>query len=111
MNHNFTDEQKKEIFKNFRAQTGYSLGDCKKTLEETGYDMNKARDILAKKYAAKYSMGAESGDMETPEYVTKVFHTDEGDYGYLAFRAKSDVVTRSEKMHELMTKAFAALDE
>jgi elongation factor Ts len=111
MNHNYTDEQKKEIFKNFRAQTGYSLGDCKKTLEETGYDMNKARDILAKKYAAKYSMGAESGDMETPEYVTKVFHTENGDYGYLAFRAKSDVVTRSEKMHTLMNKAFEALEK
>ena len=111
MTQHFTDEQKKEIFKNFRAQTGYSLGDCKKTLEETDYDMNKDRDILAKKYAAKYSMGVASGDMETPEYVTKVFSDDAGNYGYLAFRAKSDVVTRSEKMQNLMSKAFDTLDK
>ena len=111
MNLNYTDEQKKEIFKNFRAQTGYSLIDCKKTLEETKYDMNKARNILSIKYAAKYSMGGDSGDMEMPEYVTQVFSNDNGDYGYLAFRAKSDVVTRSDKMHELMKKAFEALDE
>ncbi len=107
--HNISDEDKKRIFKEFRAQTGYSIGDCKKTLEDTGYDMNKARDILSKKYASKYSMGAEGGDMETPEFVTKVFWNDEGEYGYLAFRAKSDVVTRSEKMRDLMSVAFNAL--
>ena len=67
MNQNLTGEQKKQILKDFRAQTGYSLGDCKTILEEVGYDTHKARSVLAKKYAAKYSMEDASSDMETPE--------------------------------------------
>jgi elongation factor Ts len=101
-----------KIIADFRNATGYSLSDCKSVLEKTNFDMNAAKDILSKKYAEKYKMLADSSDIEAPEFVTKVFYNDEdGSYGYCTIRTKSDVVTRSEKIRDLMIKAFEGLSE
>lgn len=67
MSYILTEMQKKEIAKNFRAQTGYSLRDCVITLEEVNFDINKARDILSKKYASKYSTLKEGDAIENSE--------------------------------------------
>ena len=57
-----------------RKRTGISMMQCKKALEETGGDEEKAIDILRKKGAAK---AAEKSERETSEgiIVTKVDET------------------------------------
>jgi elongation factor Ts len=96
----------------FRNATGYSLSDCKSTLLQTNFDINSAKDILSRKYAEKYKALADAFDIEAPEYVTKVFFNNKDrSYGYCAVRSKSDVVTRSERMRDLMIEAFKELKE
>ena len=100
-----------QILKDFRAFTGHSMSDCKKTLIETNFDTKEANRILRDKYASKYAMLAGSEDVEAPEFVAKVFFDEEtGVYGYAVARSKSDVVTRSEQMRDLLIKAFDILD-
>lgn len=96
----------------FRKLTGYSLKDCKEALQETNFDFCKAKDILAKKYKEKYSVDS-SGllNFDAPEVVTKIFFDEANNvFGYAVARAKSDIVTRSEKMRDLFEKAFDILE-
>jgi elongation factor Ts len=102
----------KQILRDFRSATGHSMADCKKTLIETNFDSKLANDILKKKYADKYALLASTEDVEAPEFVTKVFYDkDTGLYCYATIRSKSDVVTRSEKVRDLLIKAFELLKE
>lgn len=54
-----------DMIKELRARTGAGMMDCKRALEETGGDMDKAVDVLRKKglaqAAKKASRAAEEG--------------------------------------------------
>jgi elongation factor Ts len=111
MNSTLSKSEQLEKIKAFRESTGYSLSDCKSVLEKTNFDTAAAKEILAKKYADKYATLANSDDVEAPEFVTKVFYDPINSiFGYCAVRSKSDMVTRSEQMRDLLSKAFDALD-
>jgi elongation factor Ts len=115
---NTTDTAKKmspeelSKIKDFRKLTGYSVQDCKAALQETAFDFDKAKEMLAKKYKEKcLSVPGSSLNAEAPEFVSKVFFDEVNNiFGYAGARAKSDMVTRSEKMRDLLVKAFDILD-
>jgi len=75
--------------------TGAGMVDCKKALEESGNDLNKAVEILRKKGISK---AAKRTDRETNEGVIKVAVNEAGTEGYiLELDSETDFVSRNEK--------------
>jgi elongation factor Ts len=64
-----------ELVKKLREETGISLGDCKKALDESGNDMEKAKEYLKKRGQAvaqkKVDREAGSGIIDTYIHSTK----------------------------------------
>lgn len=76
--------------------------DCKKALDESGGDIEKAVEILRKKGIAK---AAKRSDRETREGVIKLALSDDAKSGYIVeINAETDFVVRSEKFQELAEK-------
>ena len=84
-----------------RAKTGAGMMDCKKALDETQGDMEKAIDLLRKSGAAKAAKRA--GKIAAEGKVVSYIHG-EGKIGVLLeLNCETDFVGRNEKFGELAT--------
>lgn len=102
-----TSQQMLLLVKQLRETTGYSLSDCKSALTQTNGDILLAKQILDKKYASKYENWQTAEDFS--EKVVGIFQYADNDFAYCQFEAKSDTVTRSEKLTSLMEIVFDIL--
>jgi elongation factor Ts len=84
-----------ELIKQLREMTGAGMVDCKKALDESANDLEKAVDLLRKKGIAK---AAKRTDRETNEGVVKVLVDESGKEAYIfALTSETDFVSRNEK--------------
>ena len=91
-----------ENIKILRDKTGAGMVDCKKALDESGGDINKAVEILRKKGIAK---AAKRSDREAGEGVVKVALSGDAKTGCIVeINAETDFVVRSEKFQEFVEK-------
>ncbi|MFA4833452.1 MAG: translation elongation factor Ts [Patescibacteria group bacterium] len=97
-------EIKMEDIKRLREKTGAGMVDCKKALEESGGDIEKAVEILRKKGIAK---AAKRSEREAGEGIILVAANDAGTEGYiLEINAETDFVARNEKFQKLAMAIF-----
>ena len=93
-----------EDIKQLRDKTGAGIVDCKKALEESGGDIEKAVEILRKKGIAK---AAKRTDRETSEGIIKLLTNEEENEGYiLEMGAETDFVVRNEHFQNFANKAI-----
>ncbi|MBU0722169.1 translation elongation factor Ts [Patescibacteria group bacterium] len=98
-----------ENIKILRGKTGAGMVDCKKALDESGNDINKAIEILRKKGIAK---AAQRSDREAAEGVIKVALSSDAKTGYLVeINAETDFVVRSEKFQMFAEKVVRLIME
>ena len=91
-----------ENIKILRDKTGAGMSDCKKALDESGGDIDKAVEILRKKGIAK---AAKRSDREAGEGVVKVALSSDAKTGYIVeINAETDFVVRSEKFQAFAEK-------
>jgi len=91
-----------ENIKILRDKTGAGMVDCKKALDESGGDINKAVEILRKKGIAK---AAKRSDREAGEGVVKVALSSDAKIGYIVqINAETDFVVLSEKFQSFAEK-------
>jgi elongation factor Ts len=84
-----------ELIKQLREMTGAGMVDCKKALDESGNDLDKAVELLRKKGISK---AAKRTDREANEGVIKVAVNDAGTEAYiLELNSETDFVSRNEK--------------
>jgi len=96
-----------EKIKELREKTGAGMVDCKKALDETNGDMDKAIELLRKKGIAK---AAKRGERETSEGIVKLAVSDDSSEGYiLELNSETDFVARNEKFQEFADKAVEAI--
>jgi elongation factor Ts len=94
-----------EKIKQLREKTGAGMVDCKKALEETGGDIDKAVELLRKKGIAK---AAKRGEREANEGVIKVAVSNDKKEAYiLELNAETDFVARNEKFQKLADDIMA----
>ncbi|MFC1842175.1 translation elongation factor Ts [Candidatus Dependentiae bacterium] len=83
-----------EMVKQLRERTGLGMMDCKKALEDTGGDVEKAVDLLRKKGAA---VAAKRSDKATSEgYVHAYIHPGSQIGVLLELNCETDFVARTE---------------
>lgn len=88
-----------EDVKNLREATGASMMACKKALEETNSDYQKAVDVLRKKGEAK---AAEKSDRTTGQgIVFSYIHTNRKVGALVQLACETDFVAKNEKFVEL----------
>ncbi len=88
-----------EQIKELRERTGAGMVDCKKALDETGGDLEKAIEILRKKGIAK---AAKRSEREASEGVIKVAVSEAKNEGALIeLNAETDFVARNDKFQAL----------
>lgn len=88
-----------EKIKLLRAKTGAGMVACKKALDESDGDIDKAVEILRKLGIAK---AAKRGERETSEGVIKVAVNDSNDEAYiLEVNSETDFVSKNEKFQAL----------
>lgn len=93
-----------ENIKKLREKTGAGIVDCKKALEESGGDIEKAVEILRKKGIAK---AAKRGDRETCEGIVKIATNEAGSEGYIMeVSAETDFVARNEQFQQFAEKVL-----
>jgi elongation factor Ts len=93
-----------EQIKLLREKTGAGMVDCKKALDESGGDLDKAVEILRKKGIAKAS---KRSDREAREGVVMVAVNSEGTEGYIMeINAETDFVAKNEKFLGLAQQIF-----
>ncbi len=88
-----------DMIKELRARTGAGMMDCKRALEETGGDMDKAIDLLRKKglaqAAKKASRAAEQGR------IVSYIHHNHRVGVLLELNCETDFVARTDQFQEL----------
>jgi len=100
-----------EQIKQLRGETGVSVIDCKKALEKSGGDFNKAKEILREwgKEVAKKKAEREAGAGLIDSYI----HPDKRVGAMLELRCETDFVAKSDDFkvlaHELCLQ-IAAMD-
>lgn len=83
-----------------RARTGAGIVECKKALEESAGDMDKAIEILKKSGAAK---AAKKGDRETAEGLIHAYVHGNGKVGAMVeVQCETDFVARNEDFQEFV---------
>lgn len=88
-----------EQIKELRDRTGISIMECKKALEESGGDIEKAIEILRKK---GYSRAKEKMDRDTREGLVYAYIHLDGKIGVLVeVNCETDFVARNEEFREL----------
>ncbi len=88
-----------ELIKELRERTGISIMECKKALEESGGDIEKAIEILRKKGFAR---AKDKMDRETSEGVVYAYIHLDGKIGVLVeVNCETDFVARNEEFKEL----------
>lgn len=96
-----------ENIKELRDKTGAGIVDCKKALEESGGDIEKAVEILRKKGIAK---AAKRSERETSEGVIKVLTNEENNEAYiLEANAETDFVALNEKFQNFANQTINAI--
>ncbi len=91
-----------EKIKQLRNKTGAGIADCKKALDESGGDIEKAVEILRKKGIAK---AAKRGDREACEGIVKVDVNADNNEGYLLeVNSETDFVARNEQFQDFVGK-------
>ncbi len=84
-----------EKIKQLRERTGAGIVDCKKALEESGNDLDKAVEILRKKGIAK---AAKRGDRVTSEGIIEFAVNENQNEGYiLEVNSETDFVAKNEQ--------------
>ncbi|MFA5318177.1 MAG: translation elongation factor Ts [Patescibacteria group bacterium] len=98
-----------EQIKQLRDKTGCGISDCKKALEETGGDIDKAAEVLRKKGIAK---AAKRADREASEGIILAAVNENNTEGYmLEVNSETDFVARNEKFQDFANKVFTILKE
>jgi elongation factor Ts len=88
-----------ENIKKLRERTGAGMVDCKKALDESGGDLEKAVEILRKKGIAK---AAKRSEREASEGIIMVGVNNDKSEGYIVeLNSETDFVARNEKFQEL----------
>jgi len=88
------------MVKDLRQRTGIGMMECKKALEESGGDVDKAINILRKK---GYSRAAKKMDREASEGLIGSYIHMNGKIGVLVeVNCESDFVARNEEFQELV---------
>ncbi|PKM91426.1 elongation factor Ts [Candidatus Falkowbacteria bacterium HGW-Falkowbacteria-1] len=91
-----------EQIKELRERTGAGMVDCKKALDESGGNIEKAIEILRKKGIAK---AAKRSEREAGEGIIIVSTNDDKTEAYaLELNSETDFVARNEKFQELAGK-------
>ena len=84
-----------ETIKTLREKTGAGMVACKKALDETGGDIDKALELLRKQGIAKAS---KRGDRSASEGIVKIGANDANNTGYiLKINSETDFVARNDK--------------
>jgi elongation factor Ts len=97
-----------EKIKELREKTGAGIGDCKKALDETNGDIEKAIEVLRKKGIAK---AAKRSDRETSEGVIKMSVSEDNKTAFiLQISAETDFVARNEQFQETATKIMELIE-
>ena len=90
-----------QLVKELRERTGAGMMDCKKALEATGEDMDKAIDWLRENGIAK---AAKKGDRVASEGLTKIY--EEGNKAILLeLNSETDFVAKNEQFLELLDRS------
>lgn len=98
-----------ELIKQLREATGAGMVDCKKALDESGNDLDKAIEILRKKGISK---AAKRLDREANEGLIKVAVNKAKNEAYiLELNSETDFVARNEKFQTLANTALALVQE
>ncbi|MFH1255289.1 MAG: translation elongation factor Ts [bacterium] len=93
-----------ENIKILREKTGAGMVDCKKALDESGGDIDKAVEILRKNGIAK---AAKRSGREACEGLIKISVSHDSKTGYIIeINSETDFVARSEKFLEFAEKAM-----
>lgn len=93
-----------EKIKELREKTGAGMVDCKKALDDSGGDIEKAIEILRKKGIAK---AAKRGDRETSEGIILVDTNADNNIGYIVkFNSETDFVAKNDKFQEFSRQVF-----
>ncbi|MFA6389440.1 MAG: translation elongation factor Ts, partial [Patescibacteria group bacterium] len=93
--------------KSLREKTGAGMVDCKKALDESAGDLEKAVEILRKKGIAKAS---KREDREANEGVVKVDIDKEKNKAYiLEINSETDFVSRSGKFKDFTEEVFSLI--
>lgn len=93
-----------ELIKQLREMTGAGMVDCKKALDESGNDLDKAVEILRKKGISK---AAKRTDREANEGVVKVGANEAKTEAYIMeINSETDFVSRNEKFLALAEEIF-----
>lgn len=91
-----------ENIKILRDKTGAGMADCKRALDESAGDIEKAVEILRKKGIAK---AAKRNDRDANEGVIKTAVSDDSKTGYIVeINSETDFAARSEKFQEFAEK-------
>lgn len=93
-----------QLIKELRNKTGAGMVDCKKALDETNNDLEKAVEILRKKGIAK---AAKRGAREATEGIVLVDTNSEKNKGYiLEINSETDFVSRNAKFQAFAQAIF-----
>jgi len=93
-----------QIIKSLREKSGAGIVDCKKALEESGGDVEKAVENLRKKGIAK---AAKRSGREASQGIIKVAANDTGTEGYIVeVNAETDFVARNEQFQDFADKVL-----
>jgi len=88
-----------ELIKELRARTGAGLGDCKKALEESNGDIEKAIDLLKQWGIAK---AVKKISREAKDGLVRVYKTSDGKRaGIIELNCETDFVARTDEFQEL----------
>lgn len=89
-----------EKIKQLRGKTGAGISDCKKALDESNGDIEKAVEILRKKGIAK---AAKRGEREACEGIIKIDVNETHNEGYiLEINSETDFVSRNKKFQNFV---------
>ena len=98
-----------ETIKILREKSGAGMVDCKKALEESGDDIEKAIEILRKKGIAK---AAKRGEREAAEGIIKIDVTEDKKEGYIVeINSETDFVARNEQFQNFANEAMNLIKE
>jgi elongation factor Ts len=90
-----------QLIQELRERTSMGMMDCKKALEETGGDVDKAVEILRKKGV---KVAAKRGDNDTSAGLVHSYIHPGGTIGVLIeLNCETDFVARNEKFHQFAT--------
>lgn len=99
-----------DLLKQLRQETGVSFAECKQALEESGGDLNKAKEILRKK---GQKIAELKSQRQTQQGIIEAYiHPNKKVGVLLDLRCESDFVARSKEFQELaheLTLQIAAM--